>query len=141
MALTLINRNSAADVTMTLPGGSALSYKAQFSRFDMRAATPEIDVTTFAGEVSGEYDQGATRYTVTFAGITKKGTDTGGAVTGSLLANPAGVTSIWQWDTGCTVSGSFNFTDFTSSRVAGGTSVFAGTATGTGTVTIAWVAT
>jgi hypothetical protein len=140
MALTLINRNSAADVTLTFAGSSALTYKAQFSRFDMRAASPEIDVTTFAGEVSGEFDQGATRYTCTFAGITKKGIATGGAVTGTLLGNPLGVTSVWQWDTGCTVSGSFNFTDFTSSRVAGGTSVFAGTATGTSTITIAWVA-
>lgn len=140
MSLTTVNRSSVADVKLTLPGGSLKSYKAQFNRFGMRAVTPEIDITTFAGEVNGETDQGATRYIVTYAGITKTGIDgsNGEAVHADLLTNPPNVASTYQWATGATLAGTFNYNDHSIERIAGTVSVFAGAGVSNGTVTIAW---
>lgn len=140
MPLATINRNSTADVTMTFPSLTSKSYKAQFSRFDVDASTPEIDVTTFAGEVNGEFEQGPNSTTVTFAGITKTGVDgtNGTAAVGILLSNPQNVVGTWQFHTGASVASTWNFNRCTVSRPAGVASTFAGFARSTATVTIAW---
>lgn len=141
MALTLVNRLSAGDVTLTLPSGSPLSYKAQFARFDVDATTPEIDVTTFAGEANGEFDQGSSNVMIDYVLVNKKGTlaSNGSAIVGVLLGNVPGVVGVFQFDTGCSVAGTFNFNSTRASRPAGGTSISTGRARATGAVTISWV--
>lgn len=124
----IINRNSAALITI-----DGDTFNSSFTRFDARAVSPEIDITTFASEVNGEFDRGATRYIITFAGITR----TDGPLS-TLLENPTDLASTWQFDTGASIAGDFNYNDVTASRIAGTTSVFAGTATSTGSVTLDW---
>lgn len=142
MALSLINRLSAGDVTLTLPASSALSFKEHFARFDVDATTPEIDVTTLAGEVNGEFDQGSSIVTIDFVIVVKKGVaSTGFGLTGALLANPPGVAGTFKFDTGCTIAGTWNFNNCRASRPAGQTAIATGRARATGAVTIAWAIT
>lgn len=140
MSLSIINRNSTANITITMPGGSPLTYKAQFNRFDVRAFAGKTDTTTFASETNGSSEQNAINYIVTYGGISKTGVDgsNGAAVNGDLLALPQDVASTWQFATGASIAGTWDYDDHTVSRIAGGVSTFAGIATSDGTVTIAW---
>ncbi len=143
MALTIIDRNSAASVLITFAGGSQKSYNAQFRSFDVDSSSGEIDQTTFASETNGEYGQTAVRTSITYAGITKTGIDGGNgeAVHAKLSANPKDVPMTFQFASSASVAATVNVYRHVISRVAGAVSTFAGSVTATGSVVWTWTIT
>lgn len=132
---TTIGRNSTADIKISAAGGGAqTSYRGQFREFSMRCVIPQVDTSTFASEPNTEYEAGETIFVATFAGKLQFGT---GAV-GAMMPPPQLCDCTWQYHTGCTVSGKFNFDDTLATRVTNVNATLAGTARGTGIIGIAW---
>lgn len=138
MSYIQIGRNSVADIKFGVPGaapGAEVSYKGQFQFFSIRGITPQIDSSTFADEPNTAYEPGETVMIATMNGLLKKGS----SAWQTFLPPPQKVSSIFQYDTSCTVSGVFNFEDNLATRGVNTNSVLAGTARGTGVITVSWV--
>lgn len=142
MALVTIGPNSVSDVLITFTGLTSKSYAEHISSFSPRCFAQEFDTTVLNDEPQGSTDIGASRCIVPFAGIAKQGigviTGTPIAPIGRLFANPRNCDTTWQFDTGCTIVGSFHYQDVTVNRVAGTVGTFAGIASNAGTFVITW---
>lgn len=141
MALTQIGRNSVGDIKFGVPGaaaGSEVSYRTIFQFFSIRSIVPQVDASTFASEPNTEYEPGESVMIATMNGLAKRNTGALPIATAWLPA-PQKVSSIFQYDTSCTVAGIFNFEDTLVTRGVNTNSVIAGTARSTGATVVSWV--
>ncbi len=130
MPQTTINAQSATtDITI-----AGKSYRTIFSDVAVDATTDQIDSSVFASEPDGEFEPGSTRLILTLAGLLKKG----GEVSGPLIPPPQNQAIEVQYDTDCTINGTFNFRRATARRTVLQNAILSGEAVSTGTFLVAW---
>ena len=131
MAIATI-RPKTAGANITIDGqeyNNIMSYASVVSN------APRIDETVFSTEgAGGESSIGTEELTIELRGIMKRGA----AGTGPLFPLPQNVAFSVEWDDGCKVEGTCNFTRAGGYRAAGSTGTVDGLAFSVGTFTKTW---
>lgn len=131
MALGTI-RPKTAHANIILAG---TEYREVMSYASVVSNAPRIDETVFSTEnTGGESSVGTEELTIDLRGIMKRGA----AQAAPLIPLPQNVAFTVEWDDGCSIAGTCNFTRGGAYRAAGSTGTIDGQAFSSGTFTRSW---
>lgn len=131
MAETIINGRSG-NANFSING---VAYAARLTEHEFQSNIDQLNTTTFATETAPTFEADVEIARFRIAGFLTKGT----AGAGLLFPLPQGATIVQTFDTGCTISGSGNFSQGVARRTARANSVIAGEGFYVGAIVKAWV--
>lgn len=131
MPLTPVNNFSDGSASI-----HSIDISEQVTDFSVQFVAQEVRSVTLASEPYGEGTRGELRAVVALTFKLMTGQD---AIAGYLAGNPFDVASVFQWDTGSTLTGDFNYPQVNLPRIAGAALTY-GSAVGTsnGSYVLAW---
>lgn len=131
MPLTPVNNFSDGSVTI-----NSINCDSQVTDFSVQFVAQEVRSVTLASEPYGEGFRGELRAVVALTLKVMHGQD---AIVGYLAGNPFDVASVFQWHTGCTLTGDFNYPQMNLPRIAGAALTFgSAVATSNEAYVLAW---
>lgn len=105
-----------ADFVTPVTGLTYVSYKAQVLGFEPTTTKEAIRITTLATEPYGSSDEGEQNCVIALTYKIMKGA---GSLAPKVMANPFFINTKATYDTGCLITGQFNYTTATPPRRAG----------------------